>query len=158
MTDQELKALGVPRKARRALRFTQQGRQMAKLDPFLLPRPERPTETRSFTEGEATLTLTLRPPDAADIARASEASERLVQDYITGSEDRAAGDFPEGVKVSKTLFMTCALIGEMQCPENPADAYTVLELVLLSDRLPRAWKQLQAWVNDLTGAWRARAE
>lgn len=129
---------------------------MAKLDPYTLPRASRPVQTRTFEEPEtgAKLTLTLRAPDAADAAKATESCEILVRDYIAGDDVRGAGPFPDPeVKPSASLFQTCCLIAEMQCPENPADRYDAIELAILSSKMPTAWAQVQKWVRALVYFW-----
>jgi hypothetical protein len=128
---------------------------MAKLDAYALLRATRPVATRTFEEPEtgAKLTLTLRPADAGDGAKATEVYERLVEDYITGSELRAAGPFPDpNVKVSRGLLHTCALIAEMQ-PEDAPERYDPVELAILSDKIPTAWAGVQQWVRALVAVW-----
>jgi hypothetical protein len=125
---------------------------MAKVNAFGLPRPQRKVETRSFEDAVsgATLTLTLRAPDASEQCRASEAAAELIRDFIKGDDVRAAGDFPDlEVKVSETFFRTVATIAEMQCPEDPGDRYTPTELAIIACRMPFAWAQAQAWSNEL---------
>jgi hypothetical protein len=156
LTQAQLKALGVPRKARRALLYGHRGAGMPKVDPFTLPRPERPVETREFKLDGVPIELTLRPSDMPDDARAAEVADQLVRDYITGSEEREAAEFPDGIKVSRTLFQICASLAERQCPENPAEAYSVVELVIFSAKRPRDWNQILAWANAQQAAWRTR--
>jgi len=127
---------------------------MPKLSVLKLPRLERVAETRSFSDDAAgeTLTLTLRYPNASDQARASEVANDLIRDYMTGDNEigRAAAVFPaEDVIPTETLFRTCAMIEAMQNPSDPGDAYTALELCILSVRLPLAGREIQTWVNSL---------
>jgi hypothetical protein len=155
LTDAQLKGLGVNRKARRALRFGH-GDLMAKVDPFALPRLKRPVDTREFAADGPAISLTLQPAGLPDEARAMEIAEQLTRDYITGSEDRAAADFPEGVKVSRALFQICSLLAERQYPENPADAYTAIELAIFSDKRPRDWRQIMTWSTTQQTQWSSR--
>lgn len=129
---------------------------MAKLDPYTLPRASRPQQTRTFVEPDTgvELTLTLRAPDAADAARAAERCDRLVEDYIDGSNLRPAGPFPDPeVAPSRGLFLTCCLVAEMQVCENPGDRYDAIELCILSSKCPVIWAQVQGWVRALVNLW-----
>jgi hypothetical protein len=129
---------------------------MAKLNPYSLPRPERPVETKEFTEGKISFTLTLRAPDMPDQMRANEVTEQLWELYVTGSEDREVAPLPEpDIKISRPLFRFCALLAEMQAPEDPGDLYTALDLLVLSVKLPRAWEQVRRWADAIVDAWSA---
>lgn len=128
---------------------------MAKLDAFSMLRGARAAESREFwdPDHEQPLVLALRAPDAADSARAAEAAGDLTRDYITGDKTigRAAGPFPDpDVKVSENLFLNCALTAEMQDPALPDHMrYSALELVLISSKMPVAWREVASWVQQL---------
>jgi hypothetical protein len=125
---------------------------LAKVDCFQLPRRERPIETLPLCQGEQQFCFTLRAPDAADMAMAGEAAQQLTEDYLTGSELRAAASFPApDVKLSHSLFTTCALIDEMQ-PAEAEERYGAIELAILSARAPAVWAPLQAKVKALIDA------
>jgi len=116
-----------------------------------LPRATRVAEEREFTESStgARIALTLRRANAADCAKANEEAQRLIEDYITGSEIREAAPFPDPeIKLSRTLFLNCATLSEMQ----PAEGYSALDMVFISDRMPGAWMQIQEWARSLNQA------
>lgn len=124
---------------------------MPKVNVFTLTRPERPVETREFTEAGQTFTLTFREPDAADLALAAERAQRLVEDYLTGSDIRGPAPYPhDDVKPSRILFNNVAVAVECQAPENPGEAYDAEEFLLMTARLPQTWLQVQGWLQDLT--------
>lgn len=129
---------------------------MPKLNVFALTRPARPAEERTFEENGAVLTLALAAPDAADMARAAESATEMVRDYITGSDVREAASFPEGIKVSESLFQAAALVAEMQTATEPVERYTPMELVMLAVKLPRTWAAIQTWAAELVSTWSAR--
>ena len=125
---------------------------MPKLDPYSLPRPKRPAETRTFIlDGEEyPLTLTLRRLTFADDAAAEDEVNSLKETYLTGSDLRGPAPFPDpDVTPSETLFRTAARIRRMQCPEDPADAYDTMELLFLSGRQPNNYKALCLWANTI---------
>jgi hypothetical protein len=149
--------LGLSRRERRALQFrAREIGHLAKLDVFSLQRRERQAQTRTFEQDGVSFTLTLRPPDVADLARAAEVAQRMKEDFITGSEARPACEFPGGVKVSEALFLLAATAAEMQCPENRADRYEPEELIQIADKLPEAWAEAQAWIGSLQRSWEKR--
>jgi hypothetical protein len=127
-----------------------------KLNVWTLEKRERLAETRAFEQDGISFMLTLRPPDVADLARASEVATRMKEDFITGGDGRPACEFPGDVKVSEALFLLAATAAEMQCPENPADRYEPEELVQLADKLPEAWAEAQQWISTLQRAWEKR--
>jgi hypothetical protein len=127
---------------------------MAKLNPYSLPRPERPVQTRTFADRGVELVLTLHPPDAADMMRANEGADQLWEMYVTGNEDRGPAPLPEpDIKISRPLFQFAALLAEMQCPADPGDVYTAVDLITLFVKLPRAWQGVQKWVGELIETW-----
>lgn len=147
-------APGLSRRERRALRYRPKAiAHHMKLNVWTLEKRERAIETRTFSQDGEEFTLTLRPPDVADLARAAEVAQQLKEDYITGSSIRPAIPFPGDVKVSEALFLLAATAAEMQCPENPADRYDPEELVRLGDKLPEAWAEAQQWIAAKQRAW-----
>jgi hypothetical protein len=127
---------------------------MAKLNVFALPRPQRPTQTVTFETPQGPISLTLRAPDVADMARAAEAAARLVEDFITGSEVRAAAEFPDEIPVSESLFQSVALVAAMQTATEPSERYTEIEWVMIATRLPAAWAEVQRVAQELMTRWR----
>jgi hypothetical protein len=128
---------------------------MQKVNPFLLPRPERTVYTRVFDADGVSVELAFRKPDAADMNRAAETARRLVSDFITGypEEGTPAADFYDGIKVSESLFLLCASAEEMQPPE--VRLYTATDFVLLLDRLPTDGPRIAAFIRELQQDWRA---
>lgn len=125
---------------------------MAKIDPYTLPRPKRPVETRTFTEDgeDAPLTLTLRRLSYPDDAAAREEAQGLVETFITGNELRGPAPFPDlDITPSQRLFVTAAQLARMQCPPDPADAYDTMEILTLSVRQPKNFVALVAWANTI---------
>jgi hypothetical protein len=130
---------------------------MQKVNPFLLPRPERTVYTRVFDADGVSVELAFRKPDAADMNRAAETARRLVSDFITGypEEGTPAADFYDGIKVSESLFLLCASAEEMQPPE--VRLYTATDFVLLLDRLPTDGPRIAAFIRELQQDWRQTA-
>lgn len=131
---------------------------MPRIDPYSLPRPERKTETRTFTDDGVELTLTLREANAGDVARASEVADGLVEDFITGIQGfRGAAEFPDpDVKPSRTLFVQCALAAELMVAEERGQAYSAVDFAIFSARLPRAWAQISIWIGQLLAQLQGR--
>ena len=128
-----------------------------KINPLLLKRPHRERETRTFVEPGVNgsepieFELTFWKPNAADLMAATEISKRLVEDFITGSEIRPAGPFPDpDVIPTESYFMLCAL-GEVCQPSDLPDRYTALDFALLLPKLPTAGLQIQRWINQKMG-------
>lgn len=124
---------------------------MPKLDPYSLPRPKRTIETKTFAlDGDdypLTLTLADRLTVAGEAAALDE-QRRLTETYLTGSEIRGAAPFPDPeVEPSETLFRLASRIARLQAPENPADAYDTMELLLLSVRVPKSFGAAVEWMN-----------
>ena len=128
---------------------------MPKIDPYTLPRPKISSATRHFSADspDYTVTLTLRPATFALAAAAEEEAGRLIETYLTGSEQRGRAPFPhEGIAPSETLFRVVTLLQFMQCPENPADSYDGMELILISDRLPKTWGSIMEWFAEMSAS------
>jgi hypothetical protein len=129
---------------------------LPKINVYQLKRPERRIETRTFEENETTFTLTLQEPDAADLSRIGEEADRLLEDYVTGNEDRPAAPFPvDGIKLSKTLLLNAAAIAECQTDTDLIDRYQSEEFIAISAAMPETWLKLQRWVNDLSKKWQS---
>lgn len=131
----------------------QPGTVYAKVDLWRHERPEREEETRVFAEDGPPIALTFRKPDAADICAAAARMRQLVEDFIEGSEERGAADFHDGIKVSPGLFDTAATAYESQ----PVPVYSVEEFVLMSDRRPRDWPKIVAWLRGLAADWQVQS-
>jgi hypothetical protein len=119
-----------------------------KVDIFSVPRRERKSETRSWSLGEGLppFELTLRKLNAADGAAMMERAQILIEDYITGSDAREAGPFPDPeVKLSRQFFQNVCTVCEMQV----APVYAPIELAILFDRQPEIGEQVLLWVNEL---------
>ena len=124
---------------------------MPKLNVYALERPARPVTTETFTENGQTLTIAFRRPDAADLALAAERAQKLTEDWITGSEIRGPAPFPyEDVKPSRVLFDNICVAVESQVVEEPGDAYTEIEFLLLAARLPNTWLKIQRLLRELS--------
>lgn len=124
---------------------------MPKLDPYTLPRPRREARSKTFTYDSADhpLTLTLRRLSFGDDAAAEEEVRELREIYLTGNDVRGAAPFPDpDVTPSVTLFRTAARIRRMQCPDDP-DAYSTMDLLLLSARQPRNYEALVIWADEI---------
>jgi hypothetical protein len=112
---------------------------MAKLDVWALPRYERPEVSRTFTHHgtDFPLTCTFRKLNGAERALVADEVKLLVEDYLTGSVDRGAADFPdpEGeVTPTQALFSECALLSRSEVDEHAR--LTPIEWALVSVRQP----------------------
>jgi hypothetical protein len=126
---------------------------MPKVNVYALERPARRVETRTFEENGQSLTLAFHKPDAADLAMAAERAQKLIEDWITGSEIRGPAPFPyPEVKLSKLLCNNVAVAVECQEAEDPAERYEAIEFLVMSARLPETWMQVQRLLQELTAS------
>lgn len=128
---------------------------MQKVNPWALPRPERPAEERTFDSDGVSITLTFRVPDTADINLAAEIANRLARDFIHGypEEGRPAADFYDGIKVSEGLINLAATAEVMQ----PEKIYTAEEFIAFFDRLPNDGVRIAHWIREKQRVWSSRA-
>jgi hypothetical protein len=123
---------------------------MQKVDLWAHARPQREVVERTFQADGDPITLRFRRPDAADMCRAAEVAKRLVEDYITGSDDRPAAEFWDGIKLSEQLCMTAATAEQMQ----PEQVYSAEEFILMQDRRPTDWPEINALIREQSRHWR----
>jgi len=125
-----------------------------KINPYLLPRPERPCEEHVFAAGDVKIPFAVRAPDAADMNMIHEVSRRLSLDYITGrpEEGLPPAEFFDAIKVSEGLFMLAAAGQELQPPDKKR--YNAEELIVLWDRFPEAGIEMAQTINRHLVCWR----
>lgn len=122
---------------------------MPKVDVYHLARPARRVETCDFEENGQKFTLAFHKPDMADLAMAAERAEKLIEDWITGSEIRGPAPFPyPEVKLSKFLCHNVAVAVECQEADDPAERYDEIEFLLMSVRLPESWRQIHRLLQE----------
>jgi hypothetical protein len=128
-----------------------------RIDPFALPRPQRPRHDGQYEEPglPVALALTLQAPDIADRMRAAQVAEELWDLVVTGKTRGAPAELPLPGELnhSRPLFQLVAMIYVMQIAENPADRYEPLELLGIAYQMPRAWSRLQQDADELITAW-----
>lgn len=129
---------------------------MPKFDALSLQPHEAPPETREFTDpGQpgVVLAVTMKRPEFPDYALAQEISQVLVERWIEPPDGKPPPRWPpppaEPIRWSKRLCQVLALVEALQRPADPADAYDADELAVISVRMPKAWEQVAAWVQEL---------
>lgn len=128
-----------------------------KINPWSLKRPERPQETRSFTDPlqpGVEVALTLRPLDAPGWAVAMERADELITLYVTGDPDEGIEPslYPapngEPLKLARRVCRNVAALHLMQA--GPKDEqYTESELIALMASMPTAWTEILTWSAEL---------
>lgn len=127
---------------------------MAKINAYNLPRPERPVTVRTFAKDGEPFTLALRAADTSDKMIAREREAALTRLYVTGDGEREAAPFPDPeIKPSRMLIGAGCLIREMQAPEDPREIYDEMELIHLSVRRPRDWRDVEELVGQVQLDW-----
>lgn len=128
-------------------------------NPFDLPRPGREVHHETFRDAAqpgVVLRLSLRAPDAVDMARMTVELERMTELYITGSEEVGPGPFPlvggQSVTVSRELFSPACIIAVMQAPPELSKQERRWEpehLVAISLTMPNAWSQIMRRAEEI---------
>ena len=137
---------------------------MSKINVKALKMPERPRVTRTFTDRDhpgVELTLTLRRLMTAELLTVIDAADGHWESFA--DHDVALGDditfhygnkpdAPEGqtyggLTFIRQVFTVCA----MQCPDDPADAYTEHEMLGIFVKMPLTAAAIMAWANEVQG-------
>ncbi len=127
---------------------------MPKINPYNLPRPERPITVREFGKDGQPFTLALRAADASDKMLARERADVLTRLYVTGDGDREAAPLPDpDIKPSRYLISAACLLREMQAPEDPREIYDEMDVIQLAVKRPRDWMDIEDLVGRVQLEW-----
>lgn len=126
---------------------------MPKVNLAGLPPRRRREETRTFVDPaypETPITLHVRELSPLDQTRVRERAQELVRMHVTGSEEEPACPFPslDGTAVQLTELACSALatLEMLQCGP-PEERYSVIELVLLAERMYTVWDEIMLFIQ-----------
>jgi hypothetical protein len=122
---------------------------MPKLNIMALPRPERPEETRTFSDPAqpgAELVLTFRALDLCRQAVAEEEAARLAATYAVNWFPMPNGP---PVQVTEGIAQSACLLAAMQVAE-PEERYSPEEWIAMMANMPTAFQAVLTWAGELS--------
>lgn len=130
---------------------------MPRVNPYSLKRPVRTAIRRVLTDSahpDQEFEFALRRPDAADLIRAAELSQAMIERYLTGGPN--GGPFPYLVDdqpqpLNERLIDSFCAIAVMQpaAEELGWEPYTPEEIGQFAFKAPDLWDALNAFVRDV---------
>lgn len=134
----------------------QRRRALPRINPWSVPRTPRKRETRTFTEPDTgvELTLTLQSLDGIGISKAAALGRYYTRTYIEGEDGQEPLPFPAGPNgedlleaCDREVLQTLALMERMQVSENGTEPYGFMDLLGIARNLPNVWLQMCSWVG-----------
>ena len=139
-------------------------RNTMRANPFSLKRPERTQQSREFTDPAQpgfTLTLTLREPNALDLANSASLGQEMIQRYVEGDgESEAFAYHFDGHHYRLTpgyIHQISPLVVMQPTTEELGyEPYSFEEMAGFSFAMPHAWVEIMLWARDILYGIEAR--
>ncbi len=129
---------------------------MPKLNPLALFDVAPRRETREFTDpaqpGQV-LTLTLKRLEFPEQMKGAARANELVKAWVKPEDGRQPLPWPpppqRAIPMSEALCTALAMLEVSQCPDDPEESYDAMELAVISVRMPKAWREIDAWFKEI---------